>query len=237
MYINQFVELFELKSLDQLSSAVFRWAENYGFEQCIFRVLPSKYSAMEQAFVLTNYDHQWCAMYNVYHYCDIDPIVKHCYVTHFPLLWDHTAYSSAKQKVMYKQGERFGLNSGLVFPIHGPNGEFGMMNFATSKPMSQRKRTRISNSIPILSVFKDYVFESSKPFNRTLSHGETPLTPREKEVINWCAAGKTSWEISKILSCSESTVNFHLSNIRGKFNAGSTQLAVVKAMRSGLINL
>lgn len=237
MYINQFEELFEFKSLDQLSSAVFRWAENYGFEQCIFKVLPNKYSAMEKAFVLTNYNHEWCSMYHSYRYCDIDPIVQHCYSTHFPMVWDHTAYSSPRQEMMYKQGESFGLSAGLVFPIHGANGEFGMMNFATNKPIGKRKKTHISNCIPILSVFKDYVFESSKPFNHNLAHGSTPLTPREKEVINWCAAGKTSWEISKILSCSESTVNFHLSNIRGKFNAGSTQLAVVKALRSGLINI
>lgn len=237
MYINQFEELFEFKSLDQLSSAIFRWAENYGFEQCIFRVLPTKFSAMDKAFVLTNYDHQWCSIYNAYRYCNIDPIVQHCYSTHFPMVWDKAVYSSPRQVLMYQQGEHFGLNSGLVFPIYGANGEFGMMNFATSKPISEINKTRISNCIPILSVFKDYVFESSKPFNHHLADVSAPLTPREKEVINWCAAGKTSWEISKILSCSESTVNFHLSNIRNKFNAGNTQLAVVKALRSGLINI
>jgi LuxR family quorum-sensing transcriptional regulator LasR len=153
------------------------------------------------------------------------------------MVWDHTVYSSPRQEMMYKQGEGFGLNSGLVFPIYGANGEFGMMNFATNKSITKINKTHISNCIPILSVFKDYVFESSKPFNHNIPHGSTPLTPREKEVINWCAAGKTSWEISKILSCSESTVNFHLSNIRNKFNAGNTQLAVVKALRSGLINI
>lgn len=237
MYINQFEKLFELKSLDQLSTAVFRWAEKYGFEKCIFKVLPTKYGSMEKAFVLTNYDHQWCSIYKFYRYCDIDPIVQHCYSTHFPMVWDHTVYSSPRQEMMYKQGERFGLNSGLVFPIYGANGEFGMMNFATSKPITKINKTHITNCIPILSVFKDYVFESSKPFNQNLSDSSAPLTPREKEVINWCAAGKTSWEISKILSCSESTVNFHLSNIRGKFNAGNTQLAVVKALRCGLINI
>jgi LuxR family transcriptional regulator, quorum-sensing system regulator LasR len=237
MHINQFAGLFELKSVDQLSTAVFRWAESYGFEKCIFRVVPNKFSAMDKGFVLTNYDHQWCSMYSVYRYCDIDPIVRHCYSTHFPMLWDKSNYSSPSQAIMYKHAESFGLNSGVAFPIHGANGEFGMMNFATNTPISKIKKEHISNSIPILSIFKDYVFESSKSFNNNLPYHSTQLTPREKEVINWCAAGKTSWEVSRILSCSESTINFHLSNIRNKFNVGSTQLAVVKALRSGLIHI
>ncbi|KQT38071.1 LuxR family transcriptional regulator [Methylophilus sp. Leaf414] len=237
MHINQFAGLFELKSLDQLSVAVFRWAESYGFEKCNFRVLPNKFSPMDKAFVLTNYDDRWCSIYNVYHYCDIDPIVQHCYSSHFPMLWDESDYSTPSQEIMYKQGERFGLNSGLVFPIHGANGEFGMMNFATNTPISKIKKEHISNSIPMLSLFKDYVFELSKSFNNHLNYRSAHLTPREKEVINWCAAGKTSWEVSRILSCSESTINFHLSNIRNKFNVGSTQLAVVKAMRCGLISV
>ncbi|MDR5171935.1 helix-turn-helix transcriptional regulator [Methylobacillus pratensis] len=234
MHINQFARLFELKTLEQFSQAVFQVTANYGFEQCMFRLLPSKCSAMDEAFVLTNHAHQWRAIYDEHQYSSIDPTIHHCYSTHFPLLWDQGIYASPKQQAMYDQGKSYGLSSGLVFPIHGANGEFGMMNFATEKPSNQLQ-AKIVEIMPLLSVFKDYVFESSKSFNQKVPSSHIELTPREKEVINWCAAGKTSWEISRILSCSESTVNFHLSNVRHKFNASNTQLAVVKALRCGLI--
>jgi LuxR family quorum-sensing transcriptional regulator LasR len=47
--------------------------------------------------------------------------------------------------------------------------------------------------------------------------------------------GKSSWEISKITGCSEATVNFHMGNIRQKFNVNTRQQAVVRAISLGLI--
>jgi LuxR family quorum-sensing transcriptional regulator LasR len=40
------------------------------------------------------------------------------------------------------------------------------------------------------------------------------LTTREKEVLQWTAAGKSSWEIAQIISCTEAGVNYHFCNIQ-----------------------
>ena len=237
MHINQFTSLFEINSFDQFSQAVSQVANDSSFERYIFKLLPNKHSSMDKAFVVTNHAPQWQEIYDEYQYCNIDPTIKHCYSSLFPLFWDQNIYSTAKQKIMYRQGKNYGLGSGLVFPIHGPNGEFGMMSFATKNRASEQVKTEAVRAIPLLLVFVDYVFELSKKFNKKVSTSHIVLTPREKEVIKWCVEGKTSWEISKILCCSESTVNFHLSNVRHKFNASNTQLAVVRALRSGLIQI
>jgi len=63
----------------------------------------------------------------------------------------------------------------------------------------------------------------------------THITRREKEVLNWVAAGKSNWEISEILSVSEHTVDFHLRNIFKKLQVNSRITAVVKAIRLNLI--
>src|SRR5258707_175572 len=39
-----------------------------------------------------------------------------------------------------------------------------------------------------------------------------PLTFKETECLRWCKEGKTNWEIGEIMSISEKTVEFHLSN-------------------------
>lgn len=70
--------------------------------------------------------------------------------------------------------------------------------------------------------------------------GQVPLvvlTAREKEVLQWSAAGKSSWEIGQIVSCSEAGVNYHFCNIRRKFGVNSRWTAVVKALEQGLIHL
>lgn len=233
----QFTSLFDTNSLDQFSQAISQIANDTGFEQYIFRLAPNKHSSMDKAFVLTNHACQWQEVYDEHQYYNIDPTIQHSCSSHFPLFWDQNTYSTNEQKVMYLQGKNYGLVSGLVFPIHGPNGEFGMMNFATDKQRCEKVKTEIDKALPVLSMFVCYVFELSKNFNKKVSTSHIVLTPREKEVMIWCVEGKTSWEISKILDCSESTINFHLSNVRQKFNACSTQLAVIRAVKSGLIQI
>ncbi|HGY9627423.1 helix-turn-helix transcriptional regulator [Pseudomonas juntendi] len=61
------------------------------------------------------------------------------------------------------------------------------------------------------------------------------LTPREKEVLLWCACGKSSWEIGQIVGCKESTVNFHFGNILRKFAVTNRVAAVTKALWYGLL--
>ncbi|XLM18101.1 LuxR family transcriptional regulator [Pseudomonas sp. PLMAX] len=63
------------------------------------------------------------------------------------------------------------------------------------------------------------------------------LTNREREVLQWSAAGKSSWEIGQIVECTEAGVNYHFCNIRRKFGVSSRWSAVVKALEQGLIHL
>ncbi|MHA6194225.1 helix-turn-helix domain-containing protein [Pseudomonas wadenswilerensis] len=62
------------------------------------------------------------------------------------------------------------------------------------------------------------------------------LTRREEEVLYWCSCGKTSWEISQILDCKESTVNFHVGNVLRKLSVHSRVAAVIKALRYGILS-
>lgn len=59
------------------------------------------------------------------------------------------------------------------------------------------------------------------------------LTPREREILTWAAAGKSAWETSSILGISEATVITHLENTRRKLNVATTTQAVVVALQTG----
>lgn len=60
------------------------------------------------------------------------------------------------------------------------------------------------------------------------------LTQKEQEILEWCAKGKTSAEIAIILSRSETTINFHMANLRLKFDVTSRHAAVLKAIKLGI---
>lgn len=60
------------------------------------------------------------------------------------------------------------------------------------------------------------------------------LTNRERDVLCWAAEGKTAWEIGTILSISERTVKFHLSNIYRKMGVSTRAQALVIATKNDL---
>jgi DNA-binding CsgD family transcriptional regulator len=64
---------------------------------------------------------------------------------------------------------------------------------------------------------------------------QVTLSSREKEVLDWLQQGKSSWEVSVILAISESTVNFHVSNIKRKLGATNRAQALAIAARLGLL--
>jgi DNA-binding CsgD family transcriptional regulator len=73
--------------------------------------------------------------------------------------------------------------------------------------------------------------------NFTQDSGTVRLTKCEITALEWSARGKSSWEISRILGCSESVINFHFCNIRRKYGVKSRHVAVLLAMQANIIKL
>jgi DNA-binding NarL/FixJ family response regulator len=65
---------------------------------------------------------------------------------------------------------------------------------------------------------------------------DTPLTPRESEVLALIAQGYNNREIANSLSISEKTVKTHVSNIFDKLQITARSQAVLYAARRGLIS-
>ncbi len=58
------------------------------------------------------------------------------------------------------------------------------------------------------------------------------LSPRQREILDLVAEGRTSKEIASALGISESTVNWHLANVFERLGASSRAEAVALAIRS-----
>lgn len=238
MIFEQFNKLFEARSEESWTSAVFAIARNQGFDQTLFAVLKSKSEPIENAFLRSNYSSKWRSTYDSERLGYVDPTVTHCLSSTIPLLWTPKCFIKPAQKNMYEEATSYGLRSGIILPIHGPDGEFGMISFVSEDLANKKSQKDISQYLPTLSIMRDYVFETSKIFSFSdTRQREVNLTSREREVLNWSMVGKTSWETSVILNCSESTINFHLSNIRQKFGVNTKQQAIIKGLKLGLIQL
>jgi DNA-binding CsgD family transcriptional regulator len=62
------------------------------------------------------------------------------------------------------------------------------------------------------------------------------LSRRERECLQWTAAGKTTWEISAILEISQNTIDGYIATAGRKLGAVNRTQAVAVALRRGLID-
>ena len=72
--------------------------------------------------------------------------------------------------------------------------------------------------------------------NQVRTKSDITLSLREKEILRWTGDGKTAEDIARILSLSQSTVNFHLRNAMAKLDAPNKTAAVVRAIYLGLLH-
>jgi len=217
----------------------FEIGHSMGFEKTLLAIVPRPGMKLDQAFLCSNYDQRWRADYDKQGLAYIDPTVSHCLTQNVPLIWSPNIFRTTAQKQMYEEACGYGLRSGVTLPIHGAKGELGILCFVNdSKPGKQFQRD-LAFKLPGISLLRDIAFDTVLPFVVS-DPGSKPtpvLTHREIECLKWVAIGKTSWEISGILKCTAATVNFHMTNIRRKFEVGSRHEAVIMALRHGLIDL
>lgn len=235
--LSQLMKLMNSTSEVTWRDALFDVAHGLGFDSVMYAALPSKHANLETSFLHSNYSDEWRQHYETEKLHYVDPTVRHCMTSVLPLVWEPEIFQQKEQHALYEEASQFGIRSGITFPMHGCNGEAGLISFATDMLPGQQFNERLTHYMADLSLVRDYAFESSLRYIRARVPAEPVphLTKRELEVIKWVMAGKSSWEISRITDCAEATINFHISNIRQKFNVNTRQQALVKAIALGII--
>lgn len=233
----QLMTLLKSDSESSWRTALFSLARDQGFDQVLYGAVASRNAKLESAFLHSNYSSAWRDRYDADKLHYVDPTVAHCLSSSLPIVWEPETFNAPEQRALYEEACGYGIRSGITFPIHGPNGEFGVVSFASDARPDAGEEDAIVAGMPALSLIRDYAFESSLRFLAPKPDPEAAprLTKRELEVLKWVMVGKSSWEISRITACSEATVNFHIGNIRQKFNVNTRQQALVKAISLGMI--
>lgn len=89
---------------------------------------------------------------------------------------------------------------------------------------------------PLLATHLLEEFARASPPPRTAGPGLEQLTTREREILEYVAAGWRNQEIAAHLSIAVNTVKVHLRNILEKLDLRNRQQAAAFAAREGLIN-
>ncbi|CAG4897939.1 Transcriptional activator protein LasR [Paraburkholderia gardini] len=236
-FIEQMSPLLEAPDETAWFDAITRLADGWGFNQVLLAMLPRPTLRLEDAYVRSTYPVSWRRAYDEQGLMHIDPTVSHCATRASPLVWSPEIFTTEPQQSMYEEARAYGLRAGVTLPVHGPRQEAGMLCFVNDSMPGDAFWRHVDVALPNLVLLRDLVIDTSQRYVSAHTQELIPrLTPRERECLKWTARGKSTWEISHILNCSEAVVNFHMKNIRAKFGVNSRRAAAVIATQLGVID-
>jgi DNA-binding CsgD family transcriptional regulator len=183
-----------------------------------------------------NHPKEWVVERSVFSDEDVlsDPVLQHMSHSSLPMVWNQQTYTEAGKGHVWERCSQFGMRSGICMTIHGPQSQVLYIGF-----IHEQQKKHLSHSADVIGALYlsgAAVLEHSRAhFGVKKDQYSNALTVRELEVLKWCHAGKTAWEISVILSISEATVNFHIRNLVLKLDVTNKQQAVIRAIRYRLI--
>jgi DNA-binding CsgD family transcriptional regulator len=128
-----------------------------------------------------------------------------------------------------------GIEHVSAVPIHG-DGRF-LVSFVLNRgaaPFSDRERDLLEIVRPHLANLYRLgvaIDRAGAPADGTAEHAADTLTPREREVLDWVAAGKTNRDIATILGASPRTVEKHLERIYEKLGVETRTAAAMRVVK------
>jgi LuxR family transcriptional regulator, quorum-sensing system regulator BjaR1 len=216
--------------VEQLSSAL----SVFGYSTILITGVPEPPQRVEPYFLMNGWPRGWSGQHaNASYYAD-DPTAAWCRRTINPLEWSQAAGGrepTPHPAAVVAAAENLGMKKGFLVPVIRASGSTSCVTMAGERPEFESRARR---AVYMLSLYAHARAVSLLD----CTDGTRPrreLTLREREVLQWTAVGKSSWDVSVILGISERTVNWLISRATRKLNAVNRTHAVVNAIRAGQI--
>jgi DNA-binding CsgD family transcriptional regulator len=224
----------KVESASDLLELYLRAVSAEGYQNAVFvRVRNQRLSSI----LWTRLPAGYLGEYKTHGWDTIDPIVQYIHGAGRPFRWVDLCAQVAlsdQQRLFIEQCRELGVHSGITIPFHCPGSQIDLISLSLRDRMPQA-----SDRMGVLyAISTQYWLKLGELSDLPTPPKEmTPLTRRERECLRWCKEGKTNWEIGEIISTSEKTVEFHLSNAIRKLGACNRITAVVIGIKNGVISL
>jgi len=139
---------------------------------------------------------------------------------------------SGRHAQVLQRSARYGMGLGFTVPANVPGEPNGSCSFAV-----RRGRDLPEDRLRCAELIAIDAFDAGRRL-RGLPHvGDLPhLSRRQRQCMRLLAAGKTDWEISKILGISHETVRRYVKSAREAYDVVSRAQLVARALRDGQIS-
>ncbi len=157
------------------------------------------------------------------------PVTRHALDTDEAFFWTKTISKRGEKYRVVRAPRGAGIH-GLQVPIFGRAGLEGAMSFG-GEGVDGSAQTRLLLTLVGVAAFRS----ASRLMEAQEREIGGHLSPREREVLRWTAAGRRQADIAETLGLSERTVENHLRRARLRLGATTTAQAIRSAIRSGEI--
>lgn len=205
----------------------------FGFDRFVVTNLPPPAFPLEPFMLADAWPEGWHQRYSSGRYFDRDPVGQYALLRNRPFLWREvpkTLYRGRGSALVMGEAQEFGLVDGFCVPLIAPSGRRAVVALSARHRVDLSTQDCVALHMLALTAYARLVALKDRPEPDLVL-----LSTREREVMTWTAAGKSAWEISRILGISERTVKFHLESVRRRLDAANTVHAVVRCMLLGQI--
>mgnify|MGYP001164670718 FL=1 len=222
-------EIDSARSSDRVLQVFRVVLETYGLNSFLITGLPVPHdSEWHRAILCDGWPREWFLRYESESHFLNDPCAARSRLTAEPFLWHQLPADglTARGRLVMNEAAEFGMKDGLCVPIHVP-----LAGPAVVTAASDRLEVP-PEAMPLIEALCVHTFRKLSGLETKRGEENTaPLTPRERELLQWSAQGKSTEDISCILGVTTNTVESHHRNIRDKLDAINVAHAIVKALR------
>jgi len=218
------------ETLGAVAHALREFAKGFGYDRFVlFSVAKGEEAAIDRVYWAEGDWFSDGTAVNAETYMRRCPVTRHVFETSEPFFWTKLGAGPEELYAVVERPRRDGLH-GLQIPVFGPAGLKGAASLGGYALDAGR------SAVLALSVVATAAMLRAISLNETTERAwGSDLTKREREVLNWVAAGRRQADIAATLGLSERTIENHLRRIRRKLGARTTAEAVQIAVRIGAI--
>jgi LuxR family quorum sensing-dependent transcriptional regulator len=230
------VDISRLTMLPQVAATLNRAVAQFGFTSLGINGLPPPGEGADPVIMTESVPNGFRDCYIQEFFYLVDHICAHARAAYEPFQYSEAPYArtqAPKHERFMQALNTFGMGKGLIVPAGRPANFPACVWLAGEDPDLDDDAKRAIQLIALFAASKAHALSHPPDVRARMSR----LTPREREVLQWISAGKTSWEISAISGLSERAINKIIADGMIKLDAVTRTQAVVNAIRIGEIEL
>lgn len=230
---NQALDISEATTDAQVRAAFMQMLAEFGFGAAYFLNPVVSDPRVGRSLLNIGFPKEWQADYEG-RLSLIDPFPRAALKRGGAFRWSEIGqimHLTARQRSYLEVIGGFGMDDGIAMPCYGPGARRSFLGIG----MPESRNSFLPATVIRVQMAGQLTFQRYLQLHRQLDLANPRLSPRELEVLQWIASGKSNTVIAEILQISRSTVDVYVKRVFDKLCVADRTSAAVKALSLGLI--